>query len=93
MVGEAQSDQSAGNVKPKYLYNCPDCILQIALVTNTQPFFILKELEGDGCRSIALRKDFECSEYDTKLHLMVRLQMGDIKDPLLYHYSQVYLEW
>ena len=49
VVVEARSDQSTGHVKPWHLYDCSDCILQIALLANKySTLFMLNVLERDG---------------------------------------------
>ena len=56
MIREAWSDQLTVYVKPYYLHNCPDCILQIALLANK--YLILFYLKG-ACRWWLM---FNCTE-------------------------------
>ena len=55
-IREAQSNQLVDHIPPLHLYDYPDCLLQIALVTNKYPtLFILKVLERNAWSLIALR--------------------------------------
>ena len=87
---EAQSDHLAGHVKALYLYECPDFIFQIALVTNKHwTLFIVKELKSCSWGSITLRKTWLCVLCANKWLILNRILLNSNTWALTTNYSLI----